>query len=128
MKKLVGLLCLALSLNAAADTPEQILARLQADAGGGVSVERGRQLYHDKFTGEKAESCSACHTADPRGAGRHVRTHKVIEALAPSVNPERFTDMAKVQKWFRRNCNEVLNRQCTPREKADFAAYILSQR
>ncbi|MCP5278871.1 MAG: DUF1924 domain-containing protein [Thiobacillus sp.] len=115
-------------LVAMADTPAQILARLQADAGGSASLERGRQLYHGKFPGEKAESCSTCHTSSPKDGGRHVRTNKAIEPLAPSVSPERFTDMAKVEKWFKRNCNEVLNRACTPQEKADFTAYVLSVR
>jgi cytochrome c peroxidase len=126
MRKLVFLLLLGVSLPAAANSPAQILAQLQADAGSGASAERGKQLYHGKFSGEKAESCATCHTSDPKGQGRHVRTHKVIDPLAPVANPERFTDMAKVEKWFKRNCNEVLNRQCTAQEKADFAAYILS--
>lgn len=126
MRKLAFLLLMGVPLSAAANSPAQILAQLQADAGSGASAERGKQLYHGKFPGEKAESCSTCHTADPKGQGRHARTHKVIDPLAPVANPERFTDMAKVEKWFKRNCNEVLNRQCTAQEKADFAAYILS--
>jgi len=126
MNKLLCLLCLAVPLDAMADSPTQILAQLQASAGTSASVERGRQLYHGKFTGEKAESCATCHTPNPKDVGRHVRTNKVIDPLAPSVNAARFTDMAKVEKWFKRNCNEVLNRACTAQEKADFTAYILS--
>ena len=113
---------------AQADTPAQILAQLQANAGASASADRGKQLYHGKFTGEKAESCADCHTANPRDGGRHLRTNKSIDPLAPSANPERFTDMAKVEKWFKRNCNEVLSRACTSQEKADFAAYVLSQK
>jgi hypothetical protein len=30
-----------------------------------------------------------------------------------------------VEKWFRRNCNDVLGRTCTPSEKADVMAYLL---
>lgn len=129
MRKLALFMLLGLPglpIGALAATPAQILAELQAQAGGGASVERGRQLYHGKFAGEKAESCAACHTPNPRDGGRHVRTNKAIDPLAPSVNPERFTDMAKVEKWFKRNCNEVLNRACTAQERADFAAYVLS--
>lgn len=128
MRKLAWLLLWGLPLGAWAGTPAQILAELEARAGGGASAERGRQLYHGKFAGEKADSCAACHTANPRESGRHVRTNKAIEPLAPSANPERFTDMAKVEKWFKRNCNEVLNRACTAQEKADFAAYVVSQK
>lgn len=29
-------------------------------------------------------------------------------------------------KWFKRNCNDVLGRQCTPAERADVLAYLLS--
>lgn len=128
MRKLVLLMLLGLPLVTMAATPAQILAELQAQAGGNASPERGKQLYHGKFAGEKADSCSSCHTPNPREAGRHVRTNKAIDPLAPAVNPERFTDMAKVEKWFKRNCNEVLGRACTAQEKADFAAYVLSQR
>ncbi len=35
-----------------------------------------------------------------------------------------FTDTAKVDKWFRRNCNDVLSRECTAMEKADVWAYL----
>ncbi|MGZ3790026.1 MAG: DUF1924 domain-containing protein, partial [Bacteriovorax sp.] len=33
---------------------------------------------------------------------------------------------AKVQKWFKRNCNDVLERVCTPQEKGDFVKYMMS--
>jgi len=128
MKALVSVLFMGLSLTAHADTPMQILERLQAEAPSAASPERGRQLYHGKFSGGKAESCATCHTANPRDAGRHARTNKAIEALAPSVNRERFRDPEKVEKWFKRNCTEVLNRACTAQEKADFTAYVLAQR
>lgn len=126
MRRLATLLLWGLPLSTLAATPAQILAQLQAEAGGSASAERGKQFYHAKFAGDKADSCAACHTATPRDGGRHVRTNKAIEALAPSANPERFTDPAKVEKWFKRNCNEVLNRACTAQEKADFTAYVLS--
>ena len=47
--------------------------------------------------------------------------------MAVSVTPDRFTDLAKVEKWFRRNCNTVLGRECTPAEKGDFIAFMTSQ-
>ena len=126
MRALLILSLMALSQTAIADSPAQILARLQDEAGVSGSAERGKQLYLAKVSGAKVGSCSACHTPDPKASGRHVRTHKEIAPLAPSVNPQRFTDTAKVEKWFRRNCNEVLNRACTPQEKADFVTYLLS--
>ena len=50
---------------------------------------------------------------------------QTIAPLAPAFNPERFTETAKVDKWFRRNCNDVLKRECTAAEKADVVAWLL---
>lgn len=117
---------------ARAETPAQILDGLTQEARGqqaafSPSAVRGEQFYHSRQSGGgEAESCAACHTRDAKARGQHVRTHKVIEPLAPVANRERFTDPAKVEKWFKRNCKEVLGRTCTPQEKADFTAYVLS--
>jgi hypothetical protein len=46
--------------------------------------------------------------------------------MAPVANAERFTDAAKVEKWFKRNCSDVRKRACTANEKGDFIAYLLS--
>jgi hypothetical protein len=62
----------------------------------------------------------------PTQAGKHASTGKPIGALAPAFNPERFTDPAKVEKWFRRNCNDVMARECTPAEKADVLAWLMT--
>lgn len=62
----------------------------------------------------------------PTTPGRHASTGKTIAPLAPAANPERFTDTAKVEKWFRRNCKDVLSRECTATEKADVLAYLTS--
>ncbi|MBN8279455.1 MAG: DUF1924 domain-containing protein [Gammaproteobacteria bacterium] len=79
------------------------------------------------FRAKGAEwSCTTCHTADPRNPGRHVVTGKTIEPMAPAANPRRLTDAAKVEKWFRRNCRDVLDRECTAAEKADVVAYLRS--
>jgi len=31
-----------------------------------------------------------------------------------------------VDKWFRRNCKDVLSRECSAAEKADVMAYLIS--
>ncbi len=92
------------------------------------SPERGRTFFLAKHQGGKPEtpSCTTCHTDDPRGPGR-TRAGKPIEPMALSVNPRRYTDPKKVEKWFRRNCRSVLGRECTPREKGDFLAFMFSQ-
>ena len=70
-------------------------------------------------------SCSSCHGNPPVGTGKHAGTGKAIDPLAPAANPRAFTDTAKVDKWFRRNCNDVLQRACSPGEKADVLAWLM---
>jgi hypothetical protein len=50
----------------------------------------------------------------------------VIEPMATIANPQRFTDSAKVEKWFGRNCKDVLERVCTAQEKGDYILYLIS--
>ena len=103
-------------------------AKAATPAFSGFSAARGKTLHTQKFTGGKPDTpaCTACHGKDPRGAGRTL-TGKAIEAVAVSVTPTRYTDPAKVEKWFKRNCNEVLGRECTPQEKGDWLSYMLGQ-
>lgn len=121
------LLMLALASGSAyAATPLQILDSLVAQAGP-ASAARGEKLYRGKFSGGKtADSCTACHTDNAKAVGRHARTSKAIDPLAPVAQKDRFTDPEKVEKWFKRNCNDVLGRACSPQEKADFTAYMIS--
>lgn len=119
-------LVLACSLPAQADTPQQVLASLVAQAGA-ASSERGEKLFRSKFTaGKTADSCTVCHTENAKSVGQHVRTFKAIDPLAPVAQRDRFTDPVKVEKWFKRNCREVLARECNAQEKADFVAYMIS--
>ncbi len=87
------------------------------------SAARGETLYRSKV-GDGA--CAMCHGASPREAGKHATTGKSILPMAPAANPARFTDAAKVEKWFKRNCNDVLKRACTATEKGDFITYMFS--
>jgi hypothetical protein len=120
------LMLVLLSSSAQAESPQRILDSLVAQAGP-ASVVRGEKLYRGKFSGGKtAESCTACHTDNAKAVGRHVRTSKAIDPLAPVAQRDRFTDPEKVEKWFKRNCNDVLGRACSPQEKADFTAYMIS--
>jgi hypothetical protein len=92
----------------------------------GLSAERGAQFFRSAHGTDW--SCASCHTAKPTVTGQHATTGKAIAALAPAANAERFTDAGKVEKWFRRNCNDVLGRACTPQEKGDVLAFLLSLR
>ena len=110
--------------SAHAETPRDFLTRFEKEAGTTVSAERGARFFTTKQGGEW--SCSSCHTERPTQAGRHAKTDKAITPLAPAANAERFTDAAKVDKWFRRNCNDTLNRLCSAQEKADVMAWLLA--
>lgn len=90
-----------------------------------ASAERGKAFFLRKNTASSDfPNCAACHTDNPVNEGKHVVTGKRIAAMAPAANPERFTDPEKVEKWFKRNCNDVIGRVCFPAEKADFIAYL----
>jgi hypothetical protein len=92
----------------------------------GFSAERGRAFFQGTHTGGKADSpsCTSCHTSDLTKSGK-TRAGKAIDPMAASVNPSRFTDPANVEKWFKRNCGDVLGRECTAAEKGDALAYML---
>jgi uncharacterized protein DUF1924 len=92
----------------------------------GFSAQRGEQFFKARHGNDW--SCTSCHTENPLGQGRHAKTGKTIAPLAPGANPLRFTDAASVEKWFRRNCNDVLSRTCTVREKGDVLQYLISLR
>ncbi len=87
------------------------------------SAQAGRQLYATQH-GDLA--CASCHTDSPMNVGKHVKTNKEIAPMAPAANPKRLSNAANVEKWFRRNCNDVLKRACTTQEKGDFVTYLLS--
>jgi mono/diheme cytochrome c family protein len=99
----------------------RVEAKQEDPAFSGFSAQRGEQFFRAKH-GEM--SCASCHTDNPKQAGSHVKTGKAIEPLAPVANPQRLSDPAKVEKWFKRNCNEVLQRACTAREKGDFMTWL----
>lgn len=105
-------------------TPAQTLADYSAKAGSSGNANRGRQFFTTRHGHDW--SCASCHGASPTTAGRHAATGKPIGAMAPAFNPERFTDTAKTEKWFRRNCNDVVGRECTAQEKADVLSWLLS--
>jgi hypothetical protein len=105
-------------------TPVEQIAGFVAQAGQPAQAARGQEFFTSKHG--KDWSCSTCHTAKPTVEGKHATTGKVIAPMAPAFNPQRFTDAAKTEKWFRRNCNDVVGRECSPAEKADLLTWLLS--
>jgi hypothetical protein len=78
------------------------LAKTANPAFSGFSAERGKFLHHQTFTGGKPDTatCTSCHGKAPRAAGRTL---------------------------FRRNCNEVIGRECSAQEKGDWLSFMISQ-
>jgi hypothetical protein len=129
MKLVVLAALLGAALAARAETPEQILAGYEAEAKkeaaafAGFSAARGQEFFSARHGGEW--SCASCHGNPPIAQGKHANTGKAIAPLAPAAGSRRFTDTAKAEKWFKRNCNDVLSRACTAQEKGDVLAYLL---
>lgn len=109
---------------AQATTPAQQLAHYSAQAGVPAQAPRGQQLFTLKHG--KEWSCASCHGALPTTQGQHASTGKAIKPLAPAFNPQSFTDEAQTEKWFRRNCKDVMGRECSANEKADVLAWLLT--
>lgn len=134
MKKLfVSTIVLAGALIAASSafaTPasDELLARYRSEGAKNFDAERGRQSWTKEFKADdETMSCTTCHGDDLSKAGKHHKTGKRIEPMAPSANTERFTDAKKIEKWFKRNCNDVWKRECTAQEKGDILKFLLSK-
>ncbi|MEJ8827021.1 DUF1924 domain-containing protein [Variovorax humicola] len=108
---------------AGAATPDTLLAGYVGEARAAPNPERGQLLFNSRHG--RDWSCASCHGAVPTVPGRHAATGKPIAALAPAFNPGRFTEVAKADKWFRRNCNDVVGRECTAAEKADVLSWLI---
>jgi cytochrome c peroxidase len=118
------LISLGTHVHAQSTSPEKQIDTLMRLSGVRPKAVQGQEFFTNKHGREW--SCSSCHTADPTVLGKHVKTGKVIQPMAPAANPERFTDAAKTEKWFRRNCGDVVGRECTPEEKADVLTWLVS--
>ena len=93
-----------------------------------ASAERGEALWNKTFTVKgQNRSCVTCHGDNLRSSGKHNRTSKVIKPMAPSVNPERFSSVKKVEKWFKRNCKWTIGRACSAQEKRDLLDFLATK-
>lgn len=122
---LIGALLLTLAgTYACASTPAEQLSTYSTQAGLTAQATRGQSFFISRQGREW--SCASCHGNPPTAQGRHASTGKAILPLAPAFNPERFTDPGKTEKWFRRNCMDVLGRECSASEKADVLSWLIS--
>lgn len=130
--KMISLFMLLLSSSMAFGNDE-ILKNFEAQAKSvdakfaGFKAAEGENFFRTERINSKGEkvSCMTCHSSDPKKEGL-TRANKVIDPIAPIANKERFTDMAKVEKWFKRNCKDVYERECTVLEKGQFTKYMMS--
>jgi hypothetical protein len=134
MKSIFTLMALMVALftaTAASATPatDELFAKFKSEGAGSFSAEQGKKDWTKESKGEGGEilSCTTCHGDDLSKDGKHHKTGKLIKAMAPSANAERFTDAKKIEKWFKRNCNDVWSRECTAQEKGDILKFLLSK-
>lgn len=90
-------------------------------------VARGKAFFLGQHSGGKPDSpsCTSCHTSNLAGPGK-TKAGKEIGPMAASIARTRYTDRAEVEKWFKRNCADVLGRECSAQEKSDVLAFLLS--
>ncbi|MGN6317178.1 DUF1924 domain-containing protein [Trinickia sp.] len=120
----LGLVAASAPSLAWSQSPNQALSAYAAQAGTAPDPARGQQFFTTRHGRDWA--CATCHGASPTGDGRHAVTGKTIAPLAPAFNPERFVNTGKTEKWFRRNCTDVVGRECSASEKADLLAWLMT--
>ncbi len=125
-----ALLAMAGARNVSADPVDDLLKEYTAQGASNFSAQAGERFWDHPVTDQKSgevRRCSLCHSTDLRRTGKHATTGKLIEPLAPSVNPKRLSNRADIEKWLLRNCKWTLGRECTPQEKGDVLVMIRSR-
>ncbi|MDQ6958404.1 MAG: DUF1924 domain-containing protein [Mariprofundaceae bacterium] len=113
-----------------ADSVQTLLDQYRGEGATRFDASKGKSMWQEQHFQKKlgkSVSCAACHTSDIRKTGEHMRTGKLIEPMATSVNPGRFQDVKKIKKWFKRNCKWTWGRECSAQEKGDFLSFFRSQ-
>ena len=130
MKRMALFFCLSSVAPLALATPatDAEFAKFRAAGAKDFSAAGGKQLWDKTFPGIEGDkrSCTTCHGSNLDKPGKHAKTKKVIEPMATTVNPKRYTDEEKIEKWFKRNCEWVMGQECTAQEKGDILQFLLS--
>jgi hypothetical protein len=102
-------------------------AKFKAEGANNFSADQGKLNWNNVVISKEGEkrACVTCHGTDPNKSGLHATTQKIIEPMSLSVNPERFADIKKMEKWFKRNCEWAWSRECTAQEKGDILKYLM---
>ena len=109
---------------ALSSTVDDLQATYRALGATTFDATRG-ELHWFKTWGDR--QCTQCHGQQVDQPGKHIKTGKLIKAMAPSVNSQRLSDPDKVEKWFLRNCRWTMGRVCTPQEKGDLLEWLKEQ-
>ena len=117
----VWLFACLISASANASELDTLLNEYQDQAELPFAADRGEALWYRDHEGR---NCLYCHGESLLLKGRHQKTGKVIEPMAPSVNAERLTEAKKIKKWLLRNCKWTFGRACTAQEKGDVLVWL----
>jgi|GEM_PF-914849 len=92
---------------------------------GEISYDAGKALFEKVYTDQNGQksACTSCHNKLPTLPGKTPQG-KILEPLSPAITPHRLTQHAKIEKWFKRNCKEVMGRLCTETEKNHILTYL----
>ena len=95
----------------------------------GFDAKRGELIFTSEHIGKKGKaiSCVSCHGNDLTKSQKNFFTGKTIDPLSPNANPTRLSEVKTIDKWLKRNFNDVYNREGTALEKGDVLSYILSK-
>jgi hypothetical protein len=155
LRALPGLAALAIAWAAHGAQPGALLDQYAEQARAAdpsferFSAERGAAFYVRRHQVEEmgSVSCASCHQSDPRKTSQahhdqipcrachvvftrqpegHRPTRRELPPLAPSANPERFTNEWRTEYWFGYNCKLLLGRECTAQEKGDLITWLLT--
>ena len=128
MKSLLIAAVSAAALSAASPEVDAYLQQLQSEASLPFDAKHGETIFTAEHIGKKGAkiACTSCHGIDLAQNGKNVNTGKVIKPLSPKANPARLTSVKEVQKWLRRNFNDVYAREGTAQEKGDVLTYIMN--
>jgi len=130
MKFFILVLFLVSSVAIASSGLEEAFALYKGKENLTFSADRGKEMWNKKVVSDedgKERDCNACHGKDFSKPGKHVKTGKKIDPMSPTVNKERFTELKKIEKWFKRNCKWTYGRECTNQEKGDFLLFLSQQ-
>jgi len=120
------LLSLASSVVNASSVTDELIKTYSQSASQAFSSQRGKALWHKAGLNKQGlqRGCTTCHGENLKAKGKHYRSGKTIQAMAPSVNSTRFNKLKKVKKWLKRNCKWTFGKECTAQQKGDLLTYL----